>query len=135
MRPTKLCPGCGEVKKMTAHHIYPRRHFGRGPRNNFIFLLCWECHAELESYIPYRQMERAFYPAIMKRFIEELCPLRRKVMQYETYPGTPQSGPVQLQETQEATPACGERQLELPLKACGCRKCQCDAQERVRRFK
>lgn len=71
MRPTKICPACGELKKMTAHHIFPRRHFGRGPRNNFIFLLCWECHSELEILIPFELMPRRFYPFILNFFLQE----------------------------------------------------------------
>jgi hypothetical protein len=72
MNPTKECPCCGEVKPMTKHHIFPVRHFGR-KNNTFIFMLCRECHSELERYIPFAQMPRAFYNAIMLVFKEHLC--------------------------------------------------------------
>lgn len=73
MRPYITCPGCTEWKKSTAHHIRPRRWYGRGQKNNHIVLICWECHCDLESYIPYRQMPDEFYPYIVKRFFSELC--------------------------------------------------------------
>lgn len=74
LRPTKECPCCGEVKKQSGHHIFPRRFYGRGHKNNHLFLLCEECHRELETYIPqYQKMPHAFYQAILDVFIEKLC--------------------------------------------------------------
>lgn len=48
---TGFCPKCGRVRKITRHHIYPRRIFGRG-KNNIILLLCVECHRDIERIIP-----------------------------------------------------------------------------------
>ena len=43
------CPKCGLVKRLTKHHIYPQRFFGKeGPTK----LLCRDCHDELELIIP-----------------------------------------------------------------------------------
>jgi len=63
------CPGCLQERKMTRHHIYPRRHFGTR-RNTELFLLCRECHDELEhKFIPDELMPREFYPTIVQVFL------------------------------------------------------------------
>ena len=42
------CPHCQEYRKLTHHHILPKRHWkGKGPG----LKLCWECHCELENLI------------------------------------------------------------------------------------
>ena len=63
------CPKCKTEKKMTKHHVFPVRHFGRGKHNQKFFLLCRACHDDLEKLIPYQVMPRAFYTAIIKVFI------------------------------------------------------------------
>ena len=70
MRPTKKCPKCREYKKMTRHHVYPRRHFGKR-NNNVIFHLCRECHVELETRIPFYRIKKHRYVVILLRFLEE----------------------------------------------------------------
>jgi len=65
----KDCPGCGEHCKMTRHHIYPRRHFGNGKKNSQVFLLCQQCHCELERLIPYEVMPLEFYQAVIRVFL------------------------------------------------------------------
>ncbi len=67
-----VCPCCNEVRVLTRHHVYPRRVYGRA-NNNDVFLLCRNCHDELETYIPYDPMPIDFYPRILHRFVNELC--------------------------------------------------------------
>lgn len=59
------CPTCDQARALTRHHIYPCRHFGRGKKNPGVFLLCRNCHDELERYIPYELMPRDFYKAVI----------------------------------------------------------------------
>lgn len=68
MRKTGICKKCKKHKKLTKHHIFPSRHFKR--RNNHFEFLCRECHDDLETLIPYRKMERWFYPFILKAFLD-----------------------------------------------------------------
>lgn len=71
-RPLITCPGCAEVKPATHHHIYPRRFWGRG-NNNHVLPICWECHEDLERYIPkHQQMPKPFYEAIVQVYLERL---------------------------------------------------------------
>ena len=63
------CPKCKEEKVMTRHHIYPIRFFGKED-NKERFLLCRECHTDLEKYIPnYQVMPKEFYPAVIQMFL------------------------------------------------------------------
>ena len=63
----KECPKCKIEKRMTRHHVFPRRHFGNSRE---IFLLCRDCHDKLEHYcIPHELMPREFYPAALKMFL------------------------------------------------------------------
>jgi 5-methylcytosine-specific restriction endonuclease McrA len=65
------CPKCRAELPMTRHHIYPKRHFGGGGGKD-IFLLCRDCHDELERWIPQHQvMPREFYPAIIYAFTNQ----------------------------------------------------------------
>ena len=66
----KQCPKCGEVTKMTKHHVFPRRNFGKGRQNSTYFWLCWECHQELEKMIPYKRQRRKFYTQIIQTFLK-----------------------------------------------------------------
>lgn len=64
----KLCPGCGVVKKMTKHHILPKRHFRVG--GGQILLICRECHNELELLIPQKRVKDVmFYYHIIVKFL------------------------------------------------------------------
>ena len=43
-----ICPKCEEYRRLTHHHILPKRHGGAdGPG----IKLCWDCHCELEDMI------------------------------------------------------------------------------------
>lgn len=64
-----VCPKCGVVKPLTRHHILPKRLFG-SQGNRDIFLLCRECHSELELLIPLRtKKEDIFYYQIVFKFL------------------------------------------------------------------
>jgi len=69
-RPTKACPKCRRWKKMTNHHVYPRRHFGK-VRNNLVFNLCQDCHSDLEMLIPAERIPREKYPEILLSFLAD----------------------------------------------------------------
>ena len=70
LKPTvRPCPKCKKEKKMTRHHIFPIRHFGK-EGNNKVFLLCRDCHDKLEHYcIPQELMPKEFYPAVIPMFL------------------------------------------------------------------
>ena len=61
-----LCPKCGVVKKLTKHHVLPKRHFGAKGKK---FFLCRKCHDELEKLIPYKKMKNIFYYKIIVEFL------------------------------------------------------------------
>lgn len=66
------CPKCGKLRRMTSHHIYPRRVFGV-VGNNEIHPICRECHNILESVIAKMekkllQQHRAMYRQILIEF-------------------------------------------------------------------
>ena len=45
-----VCPKCGLIRRLTKHHIFPKRFFGcKGP----IKYICRECHDALEKLIPF----------------------------------------------------------------------------------
>ena len=64
-----LCPKCGEIGKLSKHHVYPKRFFGS--KNNRIYLfICTRCHRELEKNIPLDiRLERPVYEHIVKVFL------------------------------------------------------------------
>ena len=62
------CPKCHIEKKMTKHHVFPKRHFGTKD-NKKVFLLCRDCHDKLERLIPFEVMPKEFYPAVIKAFL------------------------------------------------------------------
>ena len=71
----EACPVCGKRKKLTRHHIFPRRWFGK-KNNNDIYLLCRDCHRKLEKKI-YRaerggqlRLSREKYWKILSEFIK-----------------------------------------------------------------
>jgi hypothetical protein len=68
---TKPCPKCHQYCKLTRHHVFPRRWFGKGKNNNYILLICKECHRELEKRIPFSKMPKLFYQQVLNDFLEE----------------------------------------------------------------
>lgn len=70
MRPDRVCPKCREFKRMTVHHLLPRRFFGK-KGNHLTVFLCAECHSDLEVHIPqHEQLAREKYFLILIRFLE-----------------------------------------------------------------
>lgn len=67
--PFGKCPKCRQNKHLTKHHVFPRRHFGRGNKNKTVVRICRECHDELEELIPYERQPIAFYPHIVNVFL------------------------------------------------------------------
>ena len=65
----KECPKCKVVTKMTRHHIFPQRHFGKDNTMGTV-LFCQSCHANLEKLIPFEVMPLAFYKAVVKVFLQ-----------------------------------------------------------------
>jgi len=45
-----LCPACLEERRLSKHHLFPKRHFGR-KKNREVCMLCLDCHANLERVI------------------------------------------------------------------------------------
>ena len=70
-RPIRSCPKCREVKKLTAHHIFPVKHWGRGPANNHRFLICWTCHKAFHDSLPKQNLAREQYPLLLLKFLED----------------------------------------------------------------
>ncbi len=65
-----LCPKCLEYKRLTRHHILPRRIF-RKQRSPPILDLCRDCHDILENKIPYKRKSKSFYFNVAKNFLQE----------------------------------------------------------------
>jgi len=65
----KVCPKCKQYKPMTRHHIYPKCFYGK-EKNDTVFLLCRDCHTELEKNIPSFRMPHSFYPNVVLAFIK-----------------------------------------------------------------
>lgn len=61
------CPKCGNMRKMTIHHVLPKRFFhGDGQK----FKLCRVCHDELETHIPCEPpLHPSEYIRILTRFL------------------------------------------------------------------
>lgn len=55
------CPKCKKPKDLTKHHVFPKRYFGNGNKNNSTIQLCRDCHNELELLIPLEQKPKKFY--------------------------------------------------------------------------
>jgi len=73
-RPAMFCPKCREHRRMTLHHIYPVRFFGR-KGNTLTFLLCRKCHDRLEDLIPQtKKLDEERYVRILLRFLENTTP-------------------------------------------------------------
>jgi len=48
----QICPACGNNRRLTNHHVYPKRFF---PNQFLMIKLCNQCHRELEELIPNRR--------------------------------------------------------------------------------
>lgn len=67
-----LCPKCGKLKWLTGHHIFPKRFFGNGDRNNVYLFVCLDCHQELEEILPdSTPLSREMYYQITRKFIRD----------------------------------------------------------------
>jgi len=64
-----ICPKCFKIKKLTAHHIFPKRFFGD---NNSKLYICRDCHDEIEEIIPrYRKLAKRDYIFLTKQWLTE----------------------------------------------------------------
>ncbi len=48
----KICPVCNKNKKLTRHHILPKRFFGKKKYRKEILMVCRKCHDRIEMNIP-----------------------------------------------------------------------------------
>lgn len=56
------CEKCGEYKRKTKHHVYPKTYFGRKGKK---LILCRDCHDEIEELIPkFQKMSKAWYDMV-----------------------------------------------------------------------
>jgi len=62
------CPKCGKYRKLTIHHIYPQRWFGKRNIKGSI-LICRECHNAIELLIPYTKQIESFYTSVVNQFL------------------------------------------------------------------
>lgn len=62
------CEKCGGKKKLTTHHVHPRRHYGGKSRD--VVTLCRWHHDEIELLIPFEKQEKWFYFYILEWYIK-----------------------------------------------------------------
>ena len=63
-----ICPKCFTIKKLTAHHCYPKRFFGS---NDSRLYLCRCCHDIIEKRLPKnRQLTKEEYIDIHKAWLK-----------------------------------------------------------------
>jgi len=66
------CKTSEAQKEITKHHIFPKRFFGNGKRNNHHIRLCRSCHDELERLIPFAEEKpRSFFLRVLWSWINE----------------------------------------------------------------
>lgn len=59
------CSNCGTKRKLTRHHIFPKRFYhGDGP----VMILCRYCHDELELKVPFEKQSISFYYGVATAF-------------------------------------------------------------------
>lgn len=59
------CLKCHTSKRLTRHHILPKRHYkGAGP----VMTLCRYCHDRIELLIPFEKMDKEFYYLVAEQF-------------------------------------------------------------------
>ena len=64
-----ICPKCMECRKLTRHHIFPRRFFGK---SNNILYICRKCHDEIETIIPrHNKLTKIEYKKLHKQWLTE----------------------------------------------------------------
>lgn len=63
----RKCHACGKDRKMTKHHILPKRHF----KCHITILLCQECHNELEKILPQDKRHYLVYVQYLIKFLIE----------------------------------------------------------------
>jgi hypothetical protein len=57
------CPKCLRVKRLTKHHLHPKRYYGGSGQ---IVEVCRECHNDLEAFITEMEYERKKETGSMK---------------------------------------------------------------------
>lgn len=68
----QTCPKCHLRKRMTSHHVFPRRHFGNNRTQRRLRLrICRSCHDDLERLIPFERMPATFYVQVVVDFLGE----------------------------------------------------------------
>ena len=65
------CIKCREYRKITRHHIYPKRHYGGGKKNQSYILFCRDCHDDIEKLIPHELIPHKFYTDIISVFLKQ----------------------------------------------------------------
>jgi len=65
-----ICPKCLVNKKLTKHHIYPKRYKKRG--NKDVKYLCRSCHDELEVDIMLQEIKSKSLPLDKKEYLQIL---------------------------------------------------------------
>ena len=68
-RPIGVCPKCCEIKRLTKHHVFPKRYYRRNQKPVCMWL-CRTCHDQLELMIPLERMGKGFYLTVVKRFMQ-----------------------------------------------------------------
>jgi hypothetical protein len=67
----RICEKCGEIHKMTKHHVFPKRFF-TGAALEKIVWLCRYCHDIIEKLIPrWKKLTEFEYVAITATFLGE----------------------------------------------------------------
>lgn len=64
----KICPKCDKFRKMSRHHVFPVRFYGR-KHNKRTIDLCRLCHNKLEALIPFHEMPKKFYIRVVEEFL------------------------------------------------------------------
>ena len=76
-RPTKSCPKCRTVQRLTVHHCLPKRWYGRKNNSKYLLYLCRGCHDILEDIIHARerthgQLDTLEYLHLAIKFLEDV---------------------------------------------------------------
>ena len=65
-----LCPKCMELRVMTTHHVFPKRHFGKKDKE-YRLDICRNCHDEIERILPFRELRKEEYLEIHRRWLKD----------------------------------------------------------------
>ena len=63
-----ICLKCYKIKKLTRHHVYPRRFF-KNQKKPVIVMMCWDCHQGLEKQLPKYPIKKIKYLEITKEYL------------------------------------------------------------------